>query len=57
MNPVRPQEMDAIRAANFLMNNDAHGAAWIRANKAPLAEGEVEAGARGRREGRGRRRV
>jgi 5-methyltetrahydrofolate--homocysteine methyltransferase len=56
MNPVRPQEMDAIRAANLLMDNDANGAAWIRANKPPLAEGEVEAGARGRREGRGRRR-
>ena len=56
MNPVRPQEMEAIRAANLLTNNDPWGAAWIRANKAPLAEGEVEAGARGRREGRGRRR-
>lgn len=55
MNPVRPQEMEAIRAANLLMDNDAHGAAWIRANKPPLAEGEVEAGARGRREGRRRR--
>jgi 5-methyltetrahydrofolate--homocysteine methyltransferase len=29
--------------------------AWIRANKPALAEGEVEAGARGRREGRRRR--
>ncbi|WP_316013932.1 methyltetrahydrofolate cobalamin methyltransferase [Roseobacter sp. HKCCA0434] len=57
MNPVRPQEMEAIRAANFLMNNDAHGAEWIRANKAPLAEGEVEAGARGRRAGGRRRRA
>ncbi|GMG82727.1 methyltetrahydrofolate cobalamin methyltransferase [Paralimibaculum aggregatum] len=55
MNPVRPQEMEAIRAANLLMNNDPHGAAWIKANKPPVAEGEVEAGARGRREGRRRR--
>jgi 5-methyltetrahydrofolate--homocysteine methyltransferase len=55
MNPVRPQEMEAIRAANLLMNNDPWGAEWIKANKAPLAEGEVEAGARGRREGRRRR--
>ncbi|MEM9432028.1 MAG: methyltetrahydrofolate cobalamin methyltransferase [Pseudomonadota bacterium] len=44
MNPVRPQEMEAIRAANLLMNHDAHGAAWIRANKptgddAPPREG------------------
>lgn len=55
MNPTRPQEMDAIRAANLLVNADPWGAAWIAANKVPLAEGEVEAGARGRREGRRRR--
>ncbi len=59
MNPVRPQEMEAIRAANFLMNNDAWGAEWIRANKPPAAEGDAAAsgaeGARGRREGRRRR--
>ena len=55
MNPVRPQEMEAIRAANLLINADPWGSAWIAANKAPLAEGEVEAGARGRREGRRRR--
>ncbi len=30
MNPVRPVEMEAIRAANFLMNHDANGANWIR---------------------------
>lgn len=47
-------EMEAIRAANFLTNNDPHGAAWIKANRAP-AEGGGEAGARGRRVG-GRRR-
>ncbi|MEO0680860.1 MAG: methyltetrahydrofolate cobalamin methyltransferase [Pseudomonadota bacterium] len=51
MNPVRPQEMEAIRAANLLMNHDDHGAAWIRANKPPAAEGEAAAG-----EGDGRRR-
>ena len=56
MNPVRPQEMEAIRAANLLMNNDDNGSEWIRANKPVLAEGEVEAGARGRRAGGGRRR-
>ena len=53
MNPVRPQEMEAIRAANLLMNNDPHGGEWIRHNK---PAGEAEAGARGRREGRRRRR-
>ncbi|MEO0820021.1 MAG: methyltetrahydrofolate cobalamin methyltransferase [Pseudomonadota bacterium] len=52
MNPVRPQEMEAIRAANLLMDHDPHGAAWIKANKAP---GEAAEGARGRREGRRRR--
>jgi 5-methyltetrahydrofolate--homocysteine methyltransferase len=54
MNPVRPQEMEAIRAANLLMNNDPNGAAWIAANREPLAEGEAPRG-RGGREGRRRR--
>ncbi|MBL3584356.1 methyltetrahydrofolate cobalamin methyltransferase [Rhodovulum sulfidophilum] len=30
MNPVRSVEMEAIRAANLLMNHDANGADWIR---------------------------
>ena len=30
MNPVRPVEMEAIRAANFLMNHDANGYEWIK---------------------------
>ncbi|AML52738.1 methyltetrahydrofolate cobalamin methyltransferase [Falsihalocynthiibacter arcticus] len=30
MNPVRPVEMEAIRAANFLNNNDPHGTEWIK---------------------------
>ncbi|MEO8531806.1 MAG: methyltetrahydrofolate cobalamin methyltransferase, partial [Deltaproteobacteria bacterium] len=30
MNPVRQVEMEAIRAANFLMNNDPNGAEWIK---------------------------
>ena len=29
MNPVRPVEMEAIRAANFLMNHDPNGSQWI----------------------------
>jgi 5-methyltetrahydrofolate--homocysteine methyltransferase len=29
MNPVRAQEMEAIHAANLLMNQDANGGAWI----------------------------
>ena len=54
MNPVRPAEMMAVRAANLLMNHDPNGAAWIRANK---AEGEAPQGARAAREGRRRRRT
>ena len=33
MNPVRPQEMEAIRAANLLSNNDPNGYEWIKANR------------------------
>ncbi|MCP5072788.1 MAG: dihydropteroate synthase [Rhodobacteraceae bacterium] len=51
------KEMEAIRAANFLTNNDPHGANWIKANKPPVKAGEAEAGARGRRAGGRRRRA
>ena len=37
MNPVRPREMEAIRAANLLANNDMNGATWIR-NYKPKTE-------------------
>ena len=37
MNPTRPQEMEAVRAANFLTNNDPHGSEWIR-NYRPLQQ-------------------
>lgn len=40
MNPVRPVEMEAIRAANFLMNNDANGAHWIKFSRVLDAVGE-----------------
>ncbi|MCQ0970408.1 methyltetrahydrofolate cobalamin methyltransferase [Paracoccus sp. TK19116] len=30
MNPVRSAEMEAIKAANFLMNHDPNGGDWIR---------------------------
>ncbi len=46
--PRAGKEMEAIRAANFLTNNDEGGAAWIKFNKAP-----GDAGGRG---GRRRRR-
>ena len=37
MNPVRPREMEAIRAANLLSNNDRNGATWIK-NYKPKTE-------------------
>ena len=49
--PRAGKEMEAIRAANFLTNNDPSGGEWIRFNRAPVAEGE----GRARRPG-GRRR-
>ncbi|MFD2855681.1 methyltetrahydrofolate cobalamin methyltransferase [Seohaeicola zhoushanensis] len=49
------KEMEAIRAANFLTNNDAHGAEWIRFNKPPAKEGEEARGRGGRAGGRRRR--
>ena len=45
------KEIEAIKAADFLLNVDPSGGAWIKFNKAPAAEGE--GGARG---GRRRRR-
>ncbi len=42
MNPCRPQEMDAVRAANVLMGTDANCAAWIRHTRG--AAGLVEVG-------------
>jgi 5-methyltetrahydrofolate--homocysteine methyltransferase len=61
MNPVRAQEMEAIRAANLLMDHDANGMEWIKLAKvleamkegASFAEASAAAAASG---GRGRRR-
>ncbi len=33
MNPVSAQEMNAVRAANLLMNNDTNGSKWILNNR------------------------
>ena len=62
MNPVRAQEMEAIRAANILMNHDSNGGEWIRLAKvleamqegATFAEASAAAAAAasGRRGGR-----
>ena len=60
MNPVRQVEMEAIRAANFLMNHDANGGEWIRfarvidavAEGRSFAEASLETGAGSGRGGR-----
>ena len=49
--PRPGREMEAIRAANFLTNNDPSGGEWIRFNRAPGTEG-AGGGGRG---GAGRR--
>jgi 5-methyltetrahydrofolate--homocysteine methyltransferase len=65
MNPVRPVEMEAVNAANFLMNHDPNGGRWINFAKvleavkdgATFAEAaQAASGARsgGRRGGRSR---
>ncbi len=64
MNPVRSVEMEAIRAANMLMNHDPNGAEWIRFSRIldAVKEGasfpeacaaQAAAGGRGRRRARG----
>lgn len=52
--PKAGKEMEAIRAANFLMNQDEGGAEWIKFNRAPAAPGDEGRG-RGGRGGRRRR--
>ena len=62
MNPIRPQEMDAVRAANVLMGTDEDCTNWIRLNRdrpEPVAGAAAAAPAgdgggrrRGGREGR-----
>ncbi|KCV83586.1 methyltetrahydrofolate:corrinoid/iron-sulfur protein methyltransferase [Actibacterium atlanticum] len=65
MNPVRPVEMEAVRAANLLYNNDPNGTEWIKfsrvmeavkegasfpeASKAAAAAGSGRGGRRRRR--------
>ncbi|WP_138933842.1 methyltetrahydrofolate cobalamin methyltransferase [Roseovarius arcticus] len=53
--PKSGTEMEAIRAANFLTNNDPHGGEWIRFNKQPPKAGEEGRGRAGRVGGRKRR--
>ena len=55
MNPCRPQEMEAVRAANVLMGTDGNCAGWIRRYREPGAAAEAGGPAR-RRGGRDARR-
>ncbi len=59
MNPLRPQEMEGVRAANVLMSTDVNCATWIKTYREPAPENEAADGdaGRGRREGRRRRRA
>jgi 5-methyltetrahydrofolate--homocysteine methyltransferase len=53
--PRAGKEMEAIRAANFLTNNDPHGSAWIEFNKVAPKAGQESRGRGGRAGGRRRR--
>jgi 5-methyltetrahydrofolate--homocysteine methyltransferase len=53
--PRSGKEMEAIRAANFLTDNDPHGGNWIKFNKPPAKPGEEGRGRGGRSGGRRRR--
>ena len=53
--PKPGKEMEAIRAANFLTNNDDGGGAWIEFNKQPPKAGHEGRGRAGRVGGRRRR--
>ena len=44
MNPVGAQEMNSIRAANMLMNNDSNGRVWIKNNRTDSANQENSSG-------------
>ena len=54
MNPLHPEDIQAILGADVVMGHDANCAAWIRKYREPTPEGEAGAGSR--REG-GRRRA
>ena len=53
MNPLHPEDLQAIAGANVVMGNDPNCTAWIKRFREPTPEGES---ARGGREGSRRRR-
>ncbi|MGI9371032.1 MAG: dihydropteroate synthase [Hyphomicrobiales bacterium] len=57
MNPLHDEDMHAIYAANTLNGLDPDCRVWVRKFREPAPEGEAQPGARGRREGRRRRRA
>ncbi len=58
MNPLREQEMAAVKGADIVMGKDPNCAKWIKTFREPAAPGAESAGAgAGRREGRRRRRA
>ena len=52
--PRAGKEMEAIRAANFLTNNDEGGGEWIRFNRVAPKAGQENRGRAGRTGGRRR---
>jgi len=57
MNPLHPEDKQAILGADVVMGHDPNCAAWIRKYREPSPEGEAAGGeGRGRREGRRRAR-
>ena len=46
--PRAGSEMEAIRAANFLVNRDPSGAEWIRTNRSDTGAGQARRGGRRR---------
>jgi 5-methyltetrahydrofolate--homocysteine methyltransferase len=53
--PRAGKEMEAIRAANFLTNNDDGGGEWIKSNKVAPKAGQEGRGRAGRTGGRRRK--
>lgn len=51
MNPLRPQEIEAVKAANVLMGTDQDCMDWIRTYREPSAGQEAGEGRRRRRRG------
>lgn len=53
MNPLRPQEIEAVRAANVLMGTDQDCMTWIKTYREPSEERTSEGGGARRRRRRG----